>query len=74
MANNRASTWGIARINTVEVDHAFGVSSRESRIPAKSFKVFRKFPTRDAARTYRKALRNPAGYKVIDMFRYEVVR
>ena len=74
MANKRVATWGIARAEKVKIDESFGVSSRESRIPAKSFTVFRKFTTRAKARAYRKSLRVPAAYKLIDLMNYEVVR
>ena len=68
------ATWGIARAENVKIDESFGVSSRESRIPAKAFTVFRKFTTLAQARDYRKSLRVPADYKLIDLMNYEVVR
>ena len=74
MANKRVATWGIARVENVKIDESFGVSSRESRIPAKSFTVFRKFTTRQKARSYKQSLRNPDKYKLIDLMNYEVVR
>lgn len=74
MANKRVATWGIARVENVKIDESFGVSSRESRIPAKAFTVFRKFTTREKARDYRKSLRVPSNYKLIDLMNYEVIR
>ena len=74
MANKRVATWGIARVENVKIDESFGVSSRESRIPAKSFTVFRKFTTRQKARCYKQSLRNPDKYKLIDLMNYEIIR
>ena len=74
MANKRVATWGIARVENVQIDESFGVSSRESRIPAKSFTVFRKFTTRQKARSYKQSLRNPDKYKLIDLMNYEIIR
>ena len=74
MANKRVATWGIARVENVKIDESFGVSSRESRIPAKSFTVFRKFATRQQARDYKQSLRSPAKYKLVDLMNYEIIR
>lgn len=73
MANTN-KTWGIARSQNVVVDKSFGIDSRESRIPAKAFTVFRKFSTRAQARSYRQSLKTPANYKLIDLLHHEVVR
>ena len=74
MANKRVATWVIARAENVKIHESIGVRSRQSPIPAKEFQVFRKFTTRAQARDYRKSLRVPADYKLIDLMNYEVVR
>lgn len=45
-----------------------------SRYPVESYKLFRKFPTRSAARAYKRTLKNPQHYAIINTRSALVVR
>lgn len=69
---NIKSKYGIANKNSVVLD--FDTSTTPSRYQAEGFTVFRKFMTREAARTYKKSLKAPQRYAIIQMATGTIVR
>lgn len=65
-------TYGIANKNTVSLPEF--ANTKESIYPANAFKIFRKFATRDAARAYKRSLKNPQHYAIINTRSALVVR
>lgn len=64
--------YGIANKNTVSLSASADTTA--SIYPAESFKIFRKFATRKAARAYKQSLKNPQYYAIINTRNALVVR
>lgn len=57
--------YGISKKENVLV--SMDANTTESRYPLTQFKLFRKFATRDAARSYKQSLRSPQEYIIVDV-------
>lgn len=64
--------YGIANKNTVSLSES--ANTKNSIYPAESFKIFRKFATRRAARSFKQTLKNPQHYAIINTRSALVVR
>lgn len=64
--------YGIANKNSVTIC-AFS-DTTDSIYPVETFKIFRKFATRKAARTYKQRLKNPQAYAIINTRSQMIVR
>lgn len=65
-------TYGIANKKTMIL--AQFANTTDSIYPVVSFKIFRKFSTRNAARAYKRSLKNPQYYAIINTSKALVVR
>lgn len=66
----KKAKWGVARKVAV-VSFSY---KKPSIYAAESFKVFRLFKTRDAARSYKAARAKPANYTIVNVATGNVVR
>ncbi|UFK09535.1 hypothetical protein [Xanthomonas phage DES1] len=60
-----ALRYGISKKDNVLV--SVDANTTASRYPLTQFKLFRKFATRDDARSYKQSLRNPQEYVIVDV-------
>lgn len=65
-------TYGIANKNSITIPTL--TDTTDSIYPVNTFKVFRKFATRKAARTYKQRLKNPQAYAIINTRSQMIVR
>lgn len=65
-------TYGIANKQSIALD--MDANTTNSRYGAVDFKVFRKFSTRKAARTYKQSLKNPSHYAIVQLNTSTIVR
>lgn len=64
--------YAIANKNTVLIEE--DANTTKSRYGAVAFTAFRKFKTREAARSYKRGLKTPRNYSIVQIATNDIVR
>lgn len=64
--------YAIANKNTVLIEET--ANTTNSRYGAVAFTAFRKFKTRDAARKYKRSLKTPRNYAIVQIATNDIIR